>query len=363
MGPAGDVAATTPPVRRRAPAAALRLAEARDARPPSAGPQSVSVVLTNACNLNCVTCWTYSPLRRERPAIEWVRRRLDRPLLNGLFADLAGLGTERVIFTGGGDPLAHPEFLGIAGDAKAAGLKVTLISNLTLVREREAFLALRLDTLLANFSCADAATYVAFHPNRAAADFGRLLDTLRAVRAGGTELKLVFVVCRVNAHVVADRLIDVAAELGASIQLKPMSATPDTGSLLLTGAQRDVLLEARPRLERRAAEAGVHTNADAFFAALSGESAERFPIDSVGCRAGHYYARVDARGDVRYCCNPAEGLTVGSLHDAAFADLWHSAAWQALRERLHGGGFFEGCERCGKFDLNLRIAEQLRVPR
>ena len=338
--------------------AAVRLARAAAGERPAAGPQSVSVVLTNACNLNCITCWSYSPLRLERPAPEWTRRRLDRELLTGLFADLAELRTERVIFTGGGDPLAHREFCEIAGDAKSAGLKVTLISNLTLVRERSRFLALGLDTVQANFSCADAETYVAFHPNRDPADYDRLLDTLRAASAAGTELKLVFVVCRVNAHVL-DRLLEIAAELRASIQLKLMSATPDTRSLVLSEAQRAGLFAARPSLVRQARELGVRVNLDVFFAALSGETPEIFPIDQIGCYAGHYYARVDATGAVRYCCNPHPGLHIGSLHEERFADLWWSARWQTLREQLHGGEYLPGCERCGKFDLNARIASQL----
>lgn len=337
----------------------VRLAQTRAGARPLLGPQSVSVVLTNACNLNCITCWSYSPLRLERPSVEWTRRRLDRPLLQTLFTDLAELRVERVIFTGGGDPLAHPEFLGIARDAKDAGLKVTLISNLTLLRERAAFLALKLDTIQANFSCADAETYVAFHPNRTAADYERLLETLHGVAAAGSGLKLVFVVCRANVHVL-DRLLEIAAELRASVQLKLMSAAPDTRTLLLTNTQREEVLASRPALLAQAKALGVSVNLDVFFAALGGETVESFPIEVVGCHAGHYYARIDAQGAVRYCCNPVSALNLGSLHETSFAELWWSELWQALREQLHAGRYLTGCDRCGKFDLNVRIAHQLR---
>lgn len=337
----------------------VRLAQAREGVRPLLGPQSVSVVLTNACNLNCITCWSYSPLRQERPSVEWTRRRLDREVLQALFADLAELRVERVIFTGGGDPLAHPEFLGIARDAKDAGLKVTLISNLTLLRERSTFLALKLDTIQANFSCADAETYVAFHPNRRASDYERLLETLRAVSASGSSLKLVFVVCRTNVHVL-ERLLEIAAELQASVQLKLMSAAPDTRSLLLSDAQREEVLASRPALFARAETLGVRVNLDVFFAALGGETVESFPIEAVGCYAGHYYARIDAQGAVRYCCNPVSELTVGNLHDKSFAELWWSERWQALRQQLHAGRYLPGCDRCGKFDLNVRIATEIR---
>ncbi len=325
---------------------------------PAVGPQSVSVVLTNACNLNCITCWSYSPLRQVRPAPEWTRQRLERELLRSLFEELAELRTERVIFTGGGDPLAHPEFTGIAADALAAGLKVTLISNLTLLRDRPSILRLGLNTVQANFSCADPATYVAFHPNRTEADYHRLLETLRAIAVSPTELKLVFVVCAVNAHVM-EQLLDHAAELGASVQLKLMGAMPETRSLVISEAQRTALVGQREALIRQAERAGTRTNLDAFYAALSGETPEAFPIGEVGCHAGHYYARVDARGNVRFCCNAAPELRVGSLHEESFTALWCSDRWQQLRRRLGEGGFLPGCEQCGKWDLNVRVHGQL----
>lgn len=332
-----------------------RLDETRRNALPTLGPQSVSVVLTNACNLRCLTCWSYSPLRKELPMADWRRKRLNRETLQPLFAELAARGTERVIFTGGGDPLAHPEALEIFGDAKRAGLKVTLISNLTLVRERERFLALRLDTVLANFSCADPQTYVAFHPGRSEDDFHRLVELLREVRGAGTQLKLVFVVCTVNCHVL-EKALRLANELDASVQFKLMSATEETAALVLTEAQREALFIQRPHLER----VGASANLEAFYTELSGSAPDRFPIEAVGCFAGHWYARVDADARVRFCCNPDESLTVGSLAESTFTELWRSKSWQGLRERLRAGEFLPGCERCGKFELNLSLSRLVR---
>ena len=334
----------------------VRLVETRACLPPSVGPQSVSVVLTNACNLRCLTCWSYSPLRKELPMADWRRKRLGRALLAPLFSELAHLGTERVIFTGGGDPLAHPEFRDIASDAKVAGLKVTLISNLTLVREREAFLALRLNTVLANFSCADPATYVAFHPGRSEADFETLLALLAEVTQSGTQLKLVFVVCTVNCHVLG-KALQLAKVLGAAVQFKLMSAMEETASLVLSEAQREQIFAQRAELEA----IGAVANLGAFYTELSGEAPDRFPIERVGCFAGHWYARVDADANVRFCCNPHSELTLGNLNEASFTALWQGERWQARRTRLAGNDFLPGCERCGKFDLNLRLAERLRV--
>lgn len=321
------------------------------------GPDSVGVVPTNACNLRCVTCWSYSPLRPELPSADWRRRRLERDTLAALFDDLAALRTRRVIFTGGGDPLAHPEMLDILADAKAAGLKTTLISNLTLARDPDRLRALRPDTIQANFSGADAPTYRAFHPGRTDDDYARLCRLLTDLADAGSEVKLVFVVCAVNAHAL-EAAVDQAARMGAAIQFKAVSVTPDTRSLALDEATRAAILGSGDALRAHAARRGVRANVDALLRELSGATPERFPIEQVGCRLGRRYARVDAAGTVRYCCNPHAELAIGSLHEHRFADLWRGARWEALRARLARDEFLPGCERCGKFDLNLKLAQE-----
>lgn len=337
-----------------------RLREAGEEERPTVGPQSIGVVLTNACNLNCITCWSYSPLRKELPTIDWRRRRLTRETLRTLFSDAAALQTERVIFTGGGDPLAHPEFYEITADAKAAGLKVTLISNLTLARDRARLLALKIDTVLANFSCGDAETYAAFHPNRKPEDFETLRETLAAVAASGTSLKLVFVVCLLNAHVLP-QAITIAQELGASLQFKRVSVTDETRSLDLTPAHQAALLAQMNELKAQAATLNVTANWAVFAAELRGIRAEEAPTaEETGCWAGHYYGRVTASGDVFFCCNQNPTLRVGSLLESSFTELWQSSRWQTLRARLRAGGYVAGCDQCGKMDLNHRVAQQIR---
>lgn len=338
----------------------VRRVACRAGTQPVVGPQSIGIALTNACNLNCVTCWSYSSLRKELPRADWRRQRLDRELLAGVFDDARTLQTERVIFTGGGDPLAHPQFYDIASDAKACGLKVTLISNLTLARDRERLVSIGIDTVLANFSSGDPETYAAFHPNRSPDDFGKLLATLHAIRTGGTSLKLVFVVCAINGHVL-EKAVQIASDLRASIQWKRVSVTPETISLDLSPPLRANLLAELPRLQKEADAMNVSANWEVFAAELRGETLAGEPITETGCHAGHYYSRIGANGDVRFCCNANPELRVGSLHHSPFATLWQSTRYSNLRSQLHNNNFVSGCDQCGKLDLNRRIWQELQT--
>ncbi len=349
MGQGVNAAAKTPAT--KTPVTNVRLDEAATGcANPSNGPQSVSLVLTNACNLACISCWSYSPLRTEGPSIEWMRKRLTRDLLRPVFQELRGLNTERVIFTGGGEPLAHAESLDIIGDAKSAGLRVTLISNLTLARDPQRLFSLGVDTVMANFSCGDPQSYVAFHPGRSETDYARVVNIIDELVRSGSEVKLVFVVCSVNVRSIP-AVLDLAAQWDARIQFKLISTTPQTEVLELSDEDRDWLLAQREQLDSHPAL----TNFDVLWKELSGTTKNRFPIDDVGCFAGTHYARIEANGEVRYCCNQQPELGMGSIYDQSFADMWTSPKWIAMRQQLASGQYLPGCDQCGKFDLNMRV--------
>ena len=323
---------------------------------PRLGPESVGIVLTNACNLNCITCWSYSPLLNVKPAKAWKNLQLPLDTSLNLIRELASLGTKRIILTGGGDPLVYPYFYETVELAKQLKLKVTLISNLTLIKDFERFLNLKIDTIQANFSAVDAQSYVEFHPNRKLIDFEKLISKLSILSTQTPDLKLVCVVCKTNFDSIP-QLIKLAARLKAKIQFKLMSITDDTSKVAINETQRIYLLQQEKNILLLASQLEVSSNLHVFFKTLKGEDVYSFPIDDIGCFAGNWYSRVHADGMVRYCCNPNKELEMGSLYENSFSEIWNSEDYLAMRKKLKGNNFVNGCQRCGKFDLNFKIKE------
>ncbi|MBC8109489.1 MAG: radical SAM protein, partial [Verrucomicrobia bacterium] len=99
-----------------------RLAEYIAKKKPSIAPESLALVLTNACNLTCITCWSYSPLLAAKPNKAWKTRQLPFDLVSKLLEEIAVLGTQRLILTGGGDPLVYPQFYEVVELAKKLSL-------------------------------------------------------------------------------------------------------------------------------------------------------------------------------------------------------------------------------------------------
>jgi MoaA/NifB/PqqE/SkfB family radical SAM enzyme len=90
-----------------------------------AQPLSASLELTYRCNWRCVFC--YNPRHHDRRGLsgmEWL----------GVLDDLRSLGTLYVALTGG-EPLTHPEFVGIARGVRERAFALRILTNGALVTD------------------------------------------------------------------------------------------------------------------------------------------------------------------------------------------------------------------------------------
>jgi len=86
-------------------------------------PKYVTIDLTNSCNLNCIGCWTHSPLLKDKEASkEWKSQIIPFNTLKKIIDDLHELGTKRVRLTGGGEPFLYPEIMEIIRLIKEKGI-------------------------------------------------------------------------------------------------------------------------------------------------------------------------------------------------------------------------------------------------
>ncbi len=64
------------------------------------------------------------------------------------------------------------------------------------------------------------------------------------------------------------------------------------------------------------------------------------------CRMPWIYTMISFEGDVRACCFAPDVLTMGSLHNAEFGEIWHNEKYRKLRQALHGGKNYSCCLSC-----------------
>ncbi|MCK6507058.1 radical SAM protein [Myxococcota bacterium] len=331
---------------------------------PPAGPAEVHVDITNGCNAACVTCWDHSPLLREARPAAWKRQRLPLATFQALVDDLAGLGSVRaVVLSGMGEPLTHPDVYEMIARIKAQGWHLTLMTNLV-AADADRLQRSGVDQLLVGVHGATPATYTAFHPGWTEQHFFTLCKLLRAMSAAGTRVRHVHVI---NADTAPElvAMVRFGQLFGADrVNFKLASLADGTEGCAISPAQRDLLRqELVPRARAMADALRVRTNLDLFAAQLQAAAEDVLhttPMDAVGCYMGHVYTRISVEGQVLFCCNTQ--VQVGHLDQGPVSAHWSGPTWQAARERAARQEWWPGCERCGKFEQNVKWSKRVRSP-
>lgn len=174
------------------------------------------VEITTACNLDCKMC--------VRHAWNDIHGTMPRETFARLIEQVRALPSPPTIHFGGfGEPLVHPYFLEFVKMAKAAGARVEVTTNGTLLTRivASALIDLELDRLVVSV---DGATAEHYDEIRVGSSYGVVVDNLRALwrlkmrRAGRTsrpEVGLAFVAMRSNIEDLP-HLAQLATRVGAA---------------------------------------------------------------------------------------------------------------------------------------------------
>ena len=328
----------------------LELAGAMDGTSTFVGPEQVVIDLTNRCNNNCIGCWTRSPLLREKqPDMSWISEEIPFDSVIHLLNDLHDLGTRRVRFTGGGDPLIHPRLDEILRACKQRNLITCITTNGTLITEKRAelFAELPIDELAVSIWAATGDTYARTHPNKTGRTFDKLVRNLGILadkKKLRPKLTLANVIFAMN-HAEVEQMYDLALKVRADslyyAVLDPIEGYTD-GLLLgpdhvvVVNAQLDRIQrrnEARPPRQQLELEnwegfrRRVNSSAEQHDGAYDADV-----IDAIPCYVGWIFCRILANGDVAPCCRGSD-LPLGNINTDGFKKTWQGAKYTEFRQK------------------------------
>ncbi|MFC1705555.1 radical SAM/SPASM domain-containing protein [Planctomycetota bacterium] len=310
------------------------------------GPEQAVVDPTNRCNNNCIGCWTNSPLLLDKaPPQQWFEQALPTKVAIQLIRDLSALQTERIRFSGGGEPFCHPDMMELLKEAKQEGLICSVTTNFTLVSEEvlDELLAIEIDELTVSLWAATPTTYSRVHPNKTPRTFERITDRLLRLsqaKSSHPKVTLAHVVCGLNFGEVL-QMYDYARHVGAEglyyTVLDPVAGRTD-GLLLRPEHQDQVLSQIGAVKERRKSEGPDAIRIDNFHGFVrrveKNDPVRGFydlpVIDEIPCYVGWIFCRILPNGDVSPCCRGVQ-IPLGNLHRDSFRQIWHSHAYQEFR--------------------------------
>lgn len=182
-------------------------------------PLAALLELTYRCNLRCEYCYN------DR---EHVTETLDTEKWIGILAQIAEIGVFHLALSGG-EPLMHPGFDRILGEARRLGFATRVkTSGDLLTRERARAICEIGDPFLVELSLhgADAATHD--RQTRVRGSFTRLVEHAEAARAEGLRVRLVCTLTRWNENQL-DEMAALAASLDVPLRFSAEVAPRDNG--------------------------------------------------------------------------------------------------------------------------------------
>ena len=318
------------------------------------GPEFVQIDLTNACNLNCVCCWFYSPLLSEarKPNNIWKKSNLNFFIIKKLIDELSYLNSKTIHLGGGGDPCAHPELVEIVKYIKSKKLDVSINTNLTLLNEE------KLNQLLTNgvnwFTLSiwggSQEAYIAVHPNQKKDTFDRIKNNLKTIRefkknnlSGKPDVMIINVISNKN-YLDLLNMYKIAVEYGVNFiwyqVFDPIDATQE---LCLSDREKgDVFLQCEEI--KKLHENNKNNNGyilelwqfERFISRLRSEDRNKRGfydenrVLKIPCYAGWTYSRIAANGDVVPCCK-GYGFPTGNIYKQKFSEIWNGWKYREFR--------------------------------
>ncbi len=326
----------------------LELAGVIDGERTFVGPEQVVIDLTNRCNNNCIGCWTRSPLLRDmEPSAAWVAQEIPYDSMIHLLNDLHDLGTRRVRFTGGGEPLIHPRLDDILRACRQRNLVTCVTTNGVRLTEERAllFASLPIDELAVSVWAATPDTYARTHPNKTGRTFEKIERNLKLLcerRRLLPKVTLANVVFAMN-YAEVERMYDFALRVGVDsvyfAVLDPIEGRTD--GLLLQPDQVAQVNAQLDRIERRNRELPEGRrleleNWEGFRRRVnSAEKQQRGEydaevIDALPCYVGWIFCRILANGDVVPCCRGSD-FPLGNINTDGFRKTWTSPRYAEFR--------------------------------
>lgn len=307
-------------------------------------PISVEFDLSNVCPHDCPFCSFGTSQSQGYRQKNWVKFPVLRAL--SLMEELAEVGVKSVTFTGGGEPLVHPNAASIFEACHRHGMEFGVVTNgLALKGEARAVIAAHAKFVRISLDAGSAETHQFSHgtPNQ---QYHQILDNIRHTRAlAGDRLTIGASYCVMdeNWREIYAGARD-AKEHGANyLEVRPTFPTDWRGDGWGHALAPENVDAAKVELEH----AKTHLNGDGFrvigmidrFDSLAAPK-KRY----AKCHVGPLMTVIGATGEMFHCCvmRGMPGFTIGNVLDKPFKDVWMTPEHRQLMADID----VSRCPRC-----------------
>ena len=292
-------------------------------------PTQVQIDLTNKCNHKCVYCFYRCAQDTQLNAEFNINDTLSKGLVFDLLDEFNAIGMPAVQYTGGGEPLCHPEFTAILRKTVETHREFSLVTNGTLITDEHMPYLKRASWIRVSLDAASADTY---NKTQSANknDFYKVSHIIEMLvrECPFTLIGISFVVNPINWREIVDAT-KMAKDLGVHNIRLSAAYTPKAASLFKERWEEIEALSLRAKKEERE---------DFKVFNLAIDHIDNLALQHKGykqCYYQHFTAAVGADGIVYPCCTLKYNSIIpfGSLHKESFRDIWYGQPrWNWLKK-------------------------------
>lgn len=297
-------------------------------------PVTLEVDVSNACNHDCIWC-TFENFRKSKGVL------MPRDILFRLIDDVAQCGVKAIVWTGGGEPLTHPDIMPAIKQARVKGLKSGLFTNGGLIKEDMIdILITHCEFVRISLDSSNTTTHSKVHKTSREAEFTKIIDNIKKLvkkkkeLGSNTVLGITFLVHQENYKEISDAA-QLAKDLGVDyIQYKPVIIWGG-------GPQIDpnVFIKARPFLKE--AKSFEDNNLKVFIIDYKFndiiDNDKNYGRTYNKCYGHPFMGTICADGRVYLCCH-SKGIDkycLGDLKNNSFRDIWKSKQKKKVVENIN----------------------------
>ena len=314
-------------------------------------PQIVSYAVTKACNLRCLHC--HADAREAMP------NELTLNEAKQAINEMAFLGTEAILFSGG-EPLLRKDFIvELAEYCHDLGIIPAMLSNGVLMNHKTALELKEAGIMAVGIPIDSPIPEVHDHLRNVPGTFEKAVKGIRACLDMDLEVVVTTMALKSNFHEIP-RMIEFISSLGvdqvAIYDLIPQGRGRNMLDQAMLQEQRESLIRYLQKMQEEKEMVFVFSGGNPLYPEIVSEMHRRkgtSPPDlllkqfwihaPVGCHAGITYFSLRPNGDVYPC--PFLPIKAGNVREESIANIWYrSTIFQTLRDRSKLKGKCGECE-------------------
>ena len=278
-------------------------------------PVTLEVDLTNACNHRCSFCFYADNLNRQIVDGKSVPPpKLELETIKRTIVEASKLGVKGISFSGGGEPLAHPEFFNILKFSNENKIDCGLITNGSLIFKNVDVLAKNLQWVRISMAGGDKESYEAV---QGLDHFDRVLTNIALLRATSKSLnigiRILVTPKNLNSLIYFSDLID-EMEIDY-LQLVPDQYTDDGGSFWNASETQEVFDKVGLVLKKNKTRLLTTTF-------LETQTDLEYPST---CYAHFFQTVITAEGNLIFCKNSrgVDKWILGNINNNTLTEIWN----------------------------------------